>query len=143
MAEFVFKDMIAGKGLSDQFYIASAATSPEEIWNGKGNPVYPPAREKLAEHGIRCDGKRAVLLVRQDYGKYDHIIGMDQENLRNMKRILGGDPDHKLSLLMDYTDHPRSVADPWYTRDFETTYRDVYEGCSALLETLMDDVRRR
>ena len=133
MAEFVMKDMVHRRGLDDRFEIASAATSREEI----GNPVYPPARRKLAEHGISCGGHHARQMTREDYDRYDYIIGMDQENMRWMHRMLGGDPDGKLSLLMYYTDHPRSVADPWYTGDFETTYRDVVEGCEGLLDSLL------
>ena len=130
MAEFVMKDLVKQAGLENQFHIESAATSTEEI----GNPVYPPARRKLAEHGIDCTGKTAQQLTRTDYGKYDLLIGMDRANLRNMQRICGGDPDGKLHLLMDYTDRPGDVADPWYTGDFETTWRDVLAGCRGLLE---------
>ena len=133
MCEFVFKDMVEREGLAGQFYIESRATHTDEIWGDVGNPVYPPAKKKLAEHGLSCEGKRAQLLEYSEYGKYDYFIGMDGENLHAMKRILRGDPDGKVSLLLDYTDRPRSVADPWYTRDFETTYRDVVEGCTALL----------
>lgn len=132
MAEFVMKHLVDAQGRSDQFEIASAATSTEEI----GNPVYPPARRKLAEHGIRCDGKIARQMTRADYRHYDYIIAMDRNNLRNLKRIIGEDIDGKISLLMDYTDRPGDVADPWYTGDFEATWRDVLEGCSKLLETL-------
>lgn len=132
MAEFVMKDMVKKAGLEGQFRIASAATSTEEI----GNPVYPPARRKLAEHGIGCDGHAARQLTSRDYGDYDLLIGMDQANLRNMRRICGGDPDGKLRLLLDYTDHPGDVADPWYTGDFEATWRDVQAGCRGLLDRL-------
>ena len=113
-------------------HIESAATSTEEI----GNPIYPPARRKLAEHGINCAGKTARQLTNSDYDKYDLLIGMDRANLRNMHRICGGDFAGKLHLLMDYTDHPGDVADPWYTDDFETTWRDVQTGCCGLLEQL-------
>ena len=133
MAEFIFKDMVSKQGLSDRFYIASAATSTEEIWNGIGNPVYPPAREELAKHGIDCKGKRAVQLTKADYDKYDYILGMDHWNLKNMLRILKADPEDKVKLLLDYSDTPRDIADPWYTGDFDTTYRDVKKGCEALL----------
>ena len=132
MAEFVMKDLVKKAGLEAQFHIESAATSTEEI----GNPVYPPARRKLAEHGIDCTGKTARQLTNSDYDKYDLLIGMDQANLRNMHRICGGDFASKLHLLMDYTDRPGDVADPWYTDDFETTWRDVLEGCKGLLEQL-------
>lgn len=132
MAEFVMKDMVKKAGLASEFQIDSAATSTEEL----GNPVYPPARRKLAEHGIGCAGKTARQLTRRDYDAYDLLIGMDQANLRNMRRLLGGDPDGKLSLLMDYTDRPGDVADPWYTRDFEATWQDVLDGCRGLLSHL-------
>ena len=132
MAEFVMNDMVKKAGLENAFYIESAATSTEEI----GNPVYPPARKKLAEHGISCAGKTARQLRRSDYGEYDLLIGMDQANLRNMHRICGGDPEGKLRLLMDFTDRPGDVADPWYTNDFEATWRDVEEGCRGLLDSI-------
>ena len=132
MAEFVMKDLTAKSGLSAQFHIASAATSREEI----GNPVYPPARRKLAEHGVACGGHAARQLTAQDYWEYDLLIGMDQANLRNMKRICGGDPEGKLHLLLDYTSRPGDVADPWYTGDFDATWRDVLAGCQGLLRSL-------
>ena len=132
MAEFVMKQKVAERGLSAQFEIASAATSREEI----GNPVYPPARRMLASHGISCDGKTARQMTRADYDYYDYIIIMDQNNRRNIQRIVGQDVDGKISLLMDYTDHPRDVADPWYTGDFEATYRDIFTACRALLAIL-------
>ena len=130
MAEFVMKDLVKKAGLESRFHIESAATSTEEI----GNPVYPPARRKLAEHGIDCTAKRARQLTGSDYGRFDLLIGMDRANLRNMQRICGGDPDGKIRLLMDYTDRPGDVVDPWYTGDFETTWRDVLAGCRGLLE---------
>lgn len=136
IAEFVLKDMVRRRGLEDMFHIESRATSSEEIWGGRGNPVYPPARKILARHGISCEGKEAQRLVRSEYDEYDYIIGMDSENMRGMLRILGGDPDGKLSLLLDHTDHPGSVADPWYTGDFEATWRDVVDGCTGLLKEL-------
>ena len=132
MAEFVMKNLVAESRRSDEFYIESAATSTEEI----GNSVYPPARRKLAEHGISCQGKTARQLTRGDYDRFDLLIGMDSANLRNMKRMCGGDPEGKISLLMDYTRRPGDVADPWYTGDFEATWRDVLEGCEALLQQL-------
>ena len=119
-------------GLASQFQIESAAPSREEI----GNPVYPPVRRKLAEHGISCDGHAARQLTNADYEKYDLLIGMDRANLRDMHRICGGDPDGKLHLLMDYTDRPGDVADPWYTGDFEATWQDVLAGCQGLLREL-------
>ena len=135
MAEFVFKDMVKKAGLEDLFEIASAATSTEEI----GNPVYPPARRKMAEHGIDCSGKRARQLRRDDYAHYDLLIGMDSANIRNMKRMCGGDPDGKIKMMMDFTGRPGDVADPWYTGDFEATWRDVEEGCRGLLESLLEE----
>ena len=134
MAEFVMKDLAKKAGLASQFHIESAATSREEI----SNPVYPPARRKLAEHGISCDGHAARQLTNQDYDKYDLLIGMDSANLRNMYRICYGDFSGKLHLLMDYTDRPGDVADPWYTGDFEATWQDVLAGCQGLLHKLME-----
>ncbi len=133
MAEFVMKNLTAARGLSDPFYIAS---SSEEIWNGIGNPVYPPARAKLAEHGIACGGKRAVQLRREDYAQYDYLIGMDSANIRNMHRMLGGDPEGKVFKLLSFAGSDRDISDPWYTGDFDATYRDVVEGCEALLARL-------
>lgn len=127
------KRLVEDAGLSDRFEIASAATSTEEI----GNPVYPPARRKLAEHGIGCAGKTARQMSMDDYRHYDYIIAMDHNNLRNMRRLIGEDHHHKISLLMDYTHRPGDVADPWYTGDFEATWRDVIEGCEGLLKELM------
>ena len=129
MAEMVMKRLVREAGRSDEFEIASAATSTEEI----GNPVYPPARRKLAEHGISCDGKTARQITREDYLYYDVIVAMDRNNLRNLRRLLGEDTEHKIHLLMDYTDRPGDVADPWYTGDFEATWQDVLEGCQGLL----------
>ena len=134
MAEFVMKHMVEQAGLTEHFQIASAATSTEEI----GSPVYPPARRKLAEHGIGCAGKTARQLRREDYGLYDYLVGMDSANLRNMRRICGGDPEGKITLLLDHTDHPRDVADPWYTGDFEQTWQDVNEGCRGLLNAIQN-----
>lgn len=135
MAEFILKDMVSRLGISDEFVIASSATSTEEIFRGVGNPVYPPAREELAKHGISCEGKRAVQLQMSDYSKYDLFVGMDSANIRNMTRMLGGDPEGKIRKLMDYVDGG-DVADPWYSGNFQVTYRDIYEGCEALLEVI-------
>ena len=136
MAEFVFRQMAEQEEMVDRFDVASAATTDEEIWNGCGNPVYPPVERLLREHGMNPDGKRAVLLTAEDYDFYDYFIGMDDENLRDMKRIFHGDPDQNSNLLMDYTANPRPVADPWYTRDFQRTWDDVQEGCQGLLNFL-------
>ena len=133
MAEFVMKDLVEKAGVAQQFLIESAATSTEEI----GNSVYLPARRKLAEQGISCQGKTARQMTRLDYGRYDLLIGMDSWNIRNMRAISGGDPEGKIRMLMDYTNRPGDVADPWYTGDFEATWRDVLEGCEALLSQLM------
>ena len=133
MAEFVMKDLVKQAGLEGQFQIASAATSTEEI----GNSVYPPARRKLAEHGISCAGKTARQLTKADYAQYDLLIGMDRANIRNMNRICGGDPDGKSKLLLSYTDRPGDVADPWYTDDFDATWQDVMEGCQGLLKSIL------
>ena len=135
MAEFIMKDLIKSHRLEQDFVIASAATSTEEIYGGIGNPVYPPAKEQLRRHGISCEGKRAVQLKKSDYGKYDLIIGMDRLNIRNMHRILGGDPEGKIRLLKDYTTGGE-VPDPWYSGDFETAYNEIYEGCEAVLESI-------
>lgn len=132
----MFKDEIRKLGKEELFEVESAATSSEEIWNGVGNPVYPPAKKMLASHGISCEGKRARKLTKDDYRRFDYIIGMDEMNMRNMLRILGEDPEGKVSLLMDYTDNPRSVADPWYTGDFQKTYDDISEGIAGLLAKL-------
>ncbi len=137
MAEFVMKDLVKNAGLESRFHIESAATSTEEI----GNPVYPPARRKLAEHSIDCTGKTARQLRNSDYDRFDLLIGMDRANLRNMNRICGGDPDGKLHLLMDYTGRPGDVQDPWYTGDFEATWRDVLAGRQGLLSQLRNTER--
>lgn len=134
MAEFVLKDMVERKGIADEFEIASAATSREEI----GNPVYPPARRKLAENGIACSGHHAWQMTEKDYDYYDLIICMDRNNIRNVHRITGGDPDGKIKLLLDYTDRAgEQVADPWYTGNFDATWRDVTEGCEGMLRQLI------
>ncbi|MBQ9708943.1 MAG: low molecular weight phosphotyrosine protein phosphatase [Firmicutes bacterium] len=138
MAEFVFKEMIKIRGVADLFQVASAATSREEM----GNPVYPPARRKLAENGIGCEGHHARQMTKSDYEYYDYIICMDPMNIRNAYRITGGDPDHKISLLLDFTERAGDqVADPWYTGNFDETWRDVTEGCSCLLDKLLEDLR--
>ena len=154
MAEFVMKDLAEKTGMADRFEIASAATSREEIGRdfrtGRdvGNPVYPPARRKLAEHGIDCGDKTARQMTRADYDNYDLLVCMDQWNVRNALRILGSDPDGKyrdtgsdpdgkLCNLLDFAGRPgEEVADPWYTGDFEATWQDVLAGCKGLLEHL-------
>lgn len=130
MAEFVMKDLVKKAGIENSFYIESAATSTEEIGAG----VYPPARRKLAEHNITCEGKTARQMKRSDYDRFDMLVGMDSRNIANMRNICGGDPTGKIVKLMDFTRRPGDVADPWYTRDFEATWQDVLEGCQALLD---------
>ena len=130
MAEFIMKKLVSDAGLADRFDIASAATSSEEL----GNPVYPPARRKLAEHGIGCAGKTARRITADDYTKYDLLIGMDYANMRNMTRAFGGDSEAKLKMLMDYTSRPGEVSDPWYSGDFNRAYIDIEEGCRGLQE---------
>ena len=133
MAEYVMKHLVREAGMEEQFQIASAATSREEL----GSPVYPPARKKLAEHGISCAGHMARQLQNRDYDEYDLLIGMDYTNLRNMHRICGGDFNDKMHLLMEYAGHPdQEVADPWYTRDFDAAWRDILDGCRGLLKHL-------
>ena len=130
MAQYVFQNLINRHGLIDQFYIDSAATSREEI----GNPVHHGTRRKLKEVGIPCGDHRARQLEKREYDEFDYLIGMDSMNIRNMMRILGGDPKGKVSKLLDFTERTgQDIADPWYTGDFDTTYRDVREGCEALL----------
>ncbi len=136
MAEFIFKNMIKEAGLSDHFAIASAATSSEEVWGDVGNPVYPPAREELARHGISCAGKRAVQIKKKDYKEYDYILGMEYRNIRNIGRIIGSDPQNKVHMLLEYSENPRDIADPWYTGNFEKTYEDILEGCEGFLAWL-------
>ena len=143
MAEFIFRKMAADAGKANRFVIASAATSTEEIFGGVGNPVYPPARAELAKHGISCEGKRAVQLCREDYDRYDLLIGMDSTNIRNMHRMLGGDPQGKIRKLMEYTERGGDVADPWYSDRFDIAWRDIYDGCLGLMQFLQDDERIR
>ena len=137
MAEFVLKDMVDKRGIANKFYIASAATSTEEILNGVGNPVYPPARAELAKHNISCDGKRAVQLKKSDYDKYDYLIGMDSMNMRNIARITGK-KDEKIFKMMEFCGSDKDVSDPWYSGRFDVTYKDISEGCEAFLKYLCD-----
>lgn len=135
MGEFILKDMVKKAGIDKDFEIRSAATSTEEI----GNSVYPPAKAKLAEHGISCRGKMAVQMTKADYDYYDYIIAMDKNNLRNMKKFVCDDEKKKVSLMMDYTQRRGDVADPWYTWDFETTWKDICEGCKGFLEMVLSE----
>lgn len=132
MAEFVMKKLVNEAGLGGEFHIQSAATSNEEI----GCPVYPPVRSLLSRLGISCDKHSARRMTKADYADYDLLIGMDYSNLRAMRSFYNGDPDGKLKLLLDYTDRPGEVSDPWYSRDFEKAYRDISEGCEGLLKSL-------
>lgn len=133
MAEFVMKDLVEKENLASEFYIASAATSSEEI----GNPVHHGTRNKLKELGISTAGKCAVQLKKKDYDDYDYILGMEQRNIAGIMRIIGNDPKKKIKRLLDYSSNPRDIADPWYTGDFDVTYTDVKEGCEALLNTIL------
>ena len=135
MAEFIFKDMVKKAGRENEFFIASAATSADEIYMGKGNPVYPPAREQLLLHGIDPQGKTAVRLKKDDYKSYDLIIGMDSMNMRNIRIMLGEDTDGKIKKLLDYCGGG-DVDDPWYTGKFREAYECIYRGCEALLRSL-------
>ncbi len=137
MAEFIMKDLVRKAGLEDRFQIASAATSTEEL----GNPVHPGTQRRLAREGISTRGKTAVQLTRRDYQRYDYLLGMEQRNLSGMLRILGSDPAGKVHRLLDFTDRPRDIADPWYTGDFDRTYDDVVEGCRGLLAHLLEEGR--
>ena len=136
MAEFIFKDMLAKKGITN-IEVYSSATSSEEIWNGVGNPVYPPAKAELLKHGISCEGKRAVQLKKSDYNNYDLFVCMDNANVRNALRIFGKDDKSKVKLLLGYTSRGGEVADPWYYGHFDKTYFDIEEGCNALLNTII------
>lgn len=134
MAEIIFRSLAEKHGAAEHYLIASSATSSEEIWNGVGNPVYPPAQEVLKKHGLSAGSKRAVQLRKHDYDSYDLFIGMDSNNIRNMLHIFGGDPDEKVRRLL-----PSDVQDPWYTGNFDTVFREIYEGCQTLLETLEEN----
>ena len=136
MAEFVFKDMVKKRGLSHRYTVASAATSDEEIWNGVGNPIYPPAQRELARQGIPFESRHATRLVREDYAAYDLLVAMDERNLRNMYRMLGGDPEGKIFKLLSFADEEGDVADPWYSDRFDLAFADIYRGCEALLEKI-------
>ncbi len=136
MAEFVFKDLLKKRGLEGKYHVQSSATSTEEIWGDIGNTVYPPAKEELKKHGIDCAGKTAVQVTRADYEKYDLLVVMDSNNVRNIMRIIGSDSEGKVHKLLSFADRSSDVSDPWYTRDFATCYNDILEGCQALLNKL-------
>lgn len=132
MAEFLFKDIVNKKGLRDEFIIESAGTSNEE----EGNPVHYGAKEKLAEYGISTDGKHARQLKKEDYNKFDYIIAMEQINVRDIYKILGDDKENKVYRLLDFTNNPRDIADPWYTHNFDITYYDIIEGLNSFIKFL-------
>lgn len=135
MAEFVMKDIVKKQGLEGQYRIISSATSTEEI----GNDVHRGTIKKLMEKKIPVNSRAAIQLHKLDYQENDYLIGMDEDNVRRMKVILGGDPQHKIYRLLDFTNNPRDIADPWYTNDFDCTFKDVWEGCMALLAHLQDE----
>ena len=134
MAEFIMKDKVKKLGLEDMFEIASAATSADEIWNGVGNPVYPPAKDELKKHGIACSGKKARQMVKSDYEEYDYLIGMDDANIKNMKKVFG--KDDKVCKLLSFAGSDESVSDPWYTDRFDTAYNDIDRGVDGFLKYL-------
>ncbi len=136
MAEFVLKDMVEKRGIADKFFIESAATSTEEI----GSPVHRGTREKLRKYGISTEGKYAVQLKKSDYDRFDYILGMDSANIRNTKRMVGNDSEGKVMRLLDFSENPRDIADPWYTGNFDITYDDIIEGCEAFLEKIKDKI---
>ena len=136
MAEFIFKDMLRKRGLLHRYTVASAATSDEEIWNGVGNPIYPPAQRELTRRGIPFEDRHATRLVREDYAAYDLLVAMDERNLRNMHHMLGGDPEGKIFKLLSFAGEEGDVADPWYSDRFDLAFSDIYRGCEALLEEI-------
>ena len=137
MAEFILKKMVSERGLENAFSIASSATSSEEIYRGVGNPIYPPARRELERHGVAYESRRAVQLVSDDYDKYDMFVGMDSANVRNIHRIFGSDKDRKIFKLMEFTSRGGDVADPWYSDRFDIAFDDIYDGCEALLNSIL------
>ena len=139
MAEFVLKDMVKKQGLEKEFYIKSSATSSEEI----GNDIHYGTRDKLIQKGISFEKRKATRLKPEDYKKYDYIIGMEESNIRNIKRILGEDYDNKVYRLLDFSNNPRDIADPWYTGNFEITYNDIIEGCNCFLNKIRSELNDR
>ena len=136
MAEFMFLDLLKKRGRENDFYVSSSATSSEEIYNGIGNPIYPPAERELLKHGISCDGKRAIQLKKEDYDKYDLFLCMDVRNVRNALRIFGGDSFSKVKKLMTYAGKSDDISDPWYSGDFSGTYNDILKSLKGILEEL-------
>ncbi len=137
MAEMIFRDMLRRQGLDADVTVASCATSTEEIYGGRGNPIYPPAKEELMRRGIPIAPHRAVQLTPEDYDRYDLLIGMDSANIRNMHRMLGGDPKGKICKLLSFAGRDADVADPWYSGRFEQTYDEIADGCRGLLAYLL------
>jgi len=150
MAEFVLKSLVENQSLTSSFEISSAATSTEEIWNGRGNPVYPPAREELQRHGIGntpytdFSAKRARQVTPEDYRYYDYLLCADGANIRNTIRIVGADRENKIKLLLDFAENPKrhgqSISDPWYTGDFGTAFQDIWEGCNGFLKYCTEEL---
>lgn len=136
MAEFIMKDLVNKEGLEDEIYIESAATSMEEY----GNDMYYLAKEKLMQEGIPFSKRASRQITRQDYENFDYIIGMEERNIRNILRIVGEDSENKISKLLDFTDNPRDIADPWYTGNFNITYLQIVEGCKSLLEEIKEEI---
>ena len=136
MAEFILKDLLKKSGREEEFFVSSSATSREEIYNGIGNPVYPPAQRELLKHGISCEGKRAQQLKKEDYDNYDLFLCMDERNVGNTLRIFGGDRLGKVKKLMTYAGIERDISDPWYSGDFSGTYSDILKSLNGLLEVL-------
>ncbi|WP_408070779.1 low molecular weight protein-tyrosine-phosphatase [Butyrivibrio sp. JL13D10] len=144
MAEFIMKDIVRKQRLESGFHIESSATHTDEIWNGQGSPVYPPAKAKLREHGIGTPDnelgvseKRARLTSRSDYDRFDYIIGMDSANIRDLKRLFNNDPDGKVHKMLEFADRSGDVADPWYTGNFDDTWRDCSDGCHGLFRAIL------
>ena len=137
MAEFIMKKLVCDAGVGENFVIASSATSTEEIWNGIGSPFYPPAKAELSRHKLPFSERRATLLTKEDYPRYDLFVCMDERNVRGMYRIFGADPDGKIKKLMEFAGKDTDVSDPWYSRNFERAYEDIYEGCEALFHILL------
>lgn len=135
MAHYIFQKMVNDRGLSHKFRIDSAATSTEEI----GNPVYPPARRELASHGISCAGHAARQVRSRDYHEFDYLLCAEQYNIRNLRWIISKDPEGKIMRLLDFSDRPRDIDDPWYSGDFTTAYNDIVEGCEAFLDYLTEN----
>ena len=140
MAEFILKDMLRGSSVDGKVFVASKATHTDEIWNGRGNDIYPPAKKVLSSHGIPFEKREATLLEISDYDEYDFLIGMDRENIFVMNRLFNGDKAGKVHKLLAFAGSPRDVSDPWYTRDFEKAYDDIYEGCEGLLSHLENNL---